>query len=763
MLSSLNLNYMSKEKRNMLKKSKLRISQDDILREIDNFISNQINDLQEEGNMCLYECEEEGSYHMVSYWIEGTYLEIENFLNKMYDEGKYSDKFLKVLKLKYPNNLDTLIKKCEKIRGYVNNNLIAIEILATILLKEMEYYPQWYCVFGSDKEDFIDYMSYEITNAINNPEEFPVIQSEDLVAAMYGINNTVHPSDLYDVFAYNADTLKFKDENNSLIDTLEIQEKEYIFTPDLFLTAGVIARWKNYKELFTTKNGEYNLKYYELELCYKEIVKTLLIKDNEKKFIKNNLLMKSIIDDYFNRFSQPPNSLPLHRNMMNYKILDNEVIISYKIRGIENKKNCWKDIYSKKYIIPKDAEEYQNLLLEIASDFKKELVGMEKEKGNNADGPYYGKYPNKDSATHGLTFLKDINVSIKNKRGFSEKKKPKANYSLLLAEKQATYVIKKILWYSKKNPVVSSSFGIDSTVLMHLVRKVTKNFKILNSDSLVEYPELVSFKRYLINEWNLEDKIYVTKPKMTYWQVQEKWGWNLERKGYRGKGPSVSEICCNMIKHKPTFELIDKFIEEKNPIEVNFSGIRADESLSREKSIKRDNLVYYAKSWKSIRTNPIAFFTNDMIWEYVKKYDVPYCEVYNQKVYYEDVFDNVSSEEIGKVFYQARIGCWCCVVSRGALLHLKKYHPQKYNFLMIKKGLAKELFKIGAQKIGIIADFDLINQKKDKNMVKNQISLFDSIESNKENELTAEEILERYPIEQMEYMITKRPCKFLLK
>ena len=102
-------------------------------------------------------------------------------------------------------------------------------------------------------------------------------------------------------------------------------------------------------------------------------------------------------------------------------------------------------------------------------------------------------------------------------------------------------------------------------------------------------------------------------------------------------------------------------------------------------------------------------------------------------------------------------------MSRGALLHLKKYHPQKYNFLMIKKGLAKELFKIGAKKIGIIADFDLIKQKNDKNMVKNQISLFDSIESNKENELTAEEILERYPIEQMEHIITKRPCKFLLK
>lgn len=759
----LDLNSLSiDEKLDMLKKRKLKISQKDILKEIDNFIYNQINDLQEEGEMCLYECEEEGSYHMTSYWIEGTYSEIERFLNNMNDEGIYSDKFLKVLKLKYPNKLDTLTKKCEKIRGYVNDNLMAIEILATILLREMEYYPQWYCVFGSDKEDFIDYMSYEITNAIDNPDEFPIIQSEDLVAAMYGINNTVHPSDLYDVFAYNADKLKFK-EDNSLIDNLKDKEEEYIFTPDLFLTAGVIARWKNYKDILKDRNGEYNLKYYELELSYKEVVKTLPIKEQEKNDIRNNIIIESIVDDYFNRFSQTPNSLPLHRNMIDYKILDNKVTISYKIRGIKNKKNCWEEIYVKSYKIPEDAEEYQNLLLEIASDFKKELVGMEKEKGSSNE-PYYGKYPNKDSATHGLTFMKDINVSIKNKRGFSEKKKPKANYSLSLAEKQATYIIKKILWYSKKNPVVSSSFGIDSTVLMHLVRKVTKNFNIVNSDSLVEYPELVSFKRYLIDEWNLEDKMYVTKPKMTYWQVQNKWGWNLERKGYRGNGPSVSEICCNMIKHKPTFELIDKFIEEKNPIEVNFSGIRADESLAREKSIKRDNLVYYAKSWKSIRANPIAFFTNDMIWEYVKKYDVPYCEVYDQKVYYEDVFDNVSDEERGKVFYQARIGCWCCVVSRGALLHLKKYHPQKYNFLMIKKGLAKELFKIGAKKIGIIADFDLIGKKQDKNGVKNQISLFDSLnESNKEDELTAEEILKRYPIEQMEYMITKRPCKFLLK
>ena len=76
---------------------------------------------------------------------------------------------------------------------------------------------------------------------------------------------------------------------------------------------------------------------------------------------------------------------------------------------------------------------------------------------------------------------------------------------------------------------------------------------------------------------------------------------------------------------------------------------------------------------------------------------------------------------------------------------------------MIKKGMAKEIFSMGAKKLGIIADFNIVKEKKNDN----QISLFDNVDENNLNTITSEEILEKYPIEAMENMIMRRPCKFL--
>lgn len=45
-------------------------------------------------------------------------------------------------------------------------------------------------------------------NSLNDLEEFPVIQTSDLAAAMMTVNYTVQPSDLYYVVDYHADSLK---------------------------------------------------------------------------------------------------------------------------------------------------------------------------------------------------------------------------------------------------------------------------------------------------------------------------------------------------------------------------------------------------------------------------------------------------------------------------------------------------------------------------------------------------------------------------
>lgn len=151
-----------------------------------------------------------------------------------------------------------------------------------------------------------------------------------------------------------------------------------------------------------------------------------------------------------------------------------------------------------------------------------------------------------------------------------------------------------------------------------------------------------------------------------------------------------------------------------------------------------------------------------MVWEYQKKHNLPYCEVYDKVLYYEDVYENIDDNEYHKVFYEPRIGCWSCLIrSSKYIFFLKKYYPRQYNYMMINKGLAKDLFIPGAKKLGIISDNIIITNNTNSN---EQLSLFDvSDEENKNliNDITAEEILERYSLEDMEALIMKRPCKFL--
>lgn len=49
------------------------------IEELKEFIDKEVADLQEEGSACLIHCEKSGDFHMTSYWIDGTYLNVDSF------------------------------------------------------------------------------------------------------------------------------------------------------------------------------------------------------------------------------------------------------------------------------------------------------------------------------------------------------------------------------------------------------------------------------------------------------------------------------------------------------------------------------------------------------------------------------------------------------------------------------------------------------------------------------------------------------------
>ena len=80
--------------------------------------------------------------------------------------------------------------------------------------------------------------------------------------------------------------------------------------------------------------------------------------------------------------------------------------------------------------------------------------------------------------------------------------------------------------------VVSFSGGVDSTVLLDLVRSVNYDIKAVFVNTGLEYPQIVRFVKTIPN-------VDIIRPKITYKQVIEKYGYPFPSKGIATK---ISEI-----------------------------------------------------------------------------------------------------------------------------------------------------------------------------------------------------------------------------
>jgi len=261
--------------------------------------------------------------------------------------------------------------------------------------------------------------------------------------------------------------------------------------------------------------------------------------------------------------------------------------------------------------------------------------------------------------------------------------------TLKIYEAQSLHLIKETLLLPGK-PVVSTSYGADSVLVQHLVKKVYPSIDVYHGKTGLDFPEVYKVEKKLIERGVVDvERLYYGKNETSYWDMVDDYGFNFERKGKRkensvGLKTNRSEKCCNGLKHIPFMNAI-----KENDWNINFAGLRADESRARELAAKRDGPIYFAKSWNLFRVNPIIFWTDSMVWEYTKKNDIPYASIY----------DMVLMNDRDEVVFKPRIGCWACMLSAkyGYLKWLREYKPKLYHFIMIDKGLLKLLY---AKKMG---------------------------------------------------------------
>lgn len=264
-----------------------------------------------------------------------------------------------------------------------------------------------------------------------------------------------------------------------------------------------------------------------------------------------------------------------------------------------------------------------------------------------------------------------------------------------------------IEWYQKFEGKVYVSFsgGKDSTVLLHIARQLYPDIEAVFVDTGLEYPEIREFvKRF--------DNVTWLKPEMNFREVVTKYGYPMiskEVSGYlsvtRGcpNGKTAMKFNVNNphdVKYGGRYSVVkwNKLIDSKIPISHKCCDVMKKKPVKKYEKVSENKAILATMAAESnLRKNawmangcnafsakrptsqPMSFWMEQDVLEYIHLFNIPYASVYGDIV-----------EENGglKTTGCQRTGCVFC--GFGAHLEkeptrfqvLKKTHPKLYNYCL---------------------------------------------------------------------------------
>jgi len=251
---------------------------------------------------------------------------------------------------------------------------------------------------------------------------------------------------------------------------------------------------------------------------------------------------------------------------------------------------------------------------------------------------------------------------------------------------------------------VSFSGGIDSQVLLHIVRQLFRDVPAVFVNTGVEWPENIQVVR------RTADVVWL-QPKKRFPQIIKEYGYPIiskdvaqkvydlqrsaskklrqirlegDKKGngmlskcwqYLVNAPfPISHKCCDFLKKQPVKTY------EKQTGRVPLVGVRCDESRNREiEYLKRGGCNMF--EGQRPKSEPLAFWTKADVWAYAKEFDLEYSQLYDMG--------------------WTQTGCFPCLFGiqheasdlfvKNRFQRMQETHPKLYDYCLETLGLREVL------------------------------------------------------------------------
>jgi phosphoadenosine phosphosulfate reductase len=182
--------------------------------------------------------------------------------------------------------------------------------------------------------------------------------------------------------------------------------------------------------------------------------------------------------------------------------------------------------------------------------------------------------------------------------------------NLELAPLETAERISRILETFGERIFLSTSFGIQSAVLLHLCTQLRAHLPVVWVDTGYLFPETYRFAAQLTERLGLNLKIYAPRLTAAYQEA-------LYGKRWEGGKDGIE-----------AYNLVNK-VEPMNRAVMELGAIGWIAGLRRQQSSTRQGLDILVRQNKVIKVHPIIDWTSKDVYEYLLKHDLPYHPLWN--------------------------------------------------------------------------------------------------------------------------------------